>query len=167
MSGIPVLCFIAAKSGTGKTTFLEKLIQEMIIRGYEIGVIKSDVHCFEIDIPGKDSWRFAQAGAKATAIVGPDKFALIQKTDRKNDLEDVIPLIQGVDIIFVEGYKAASRPKIEVVRRERGTEVISDFENLVAVVTDVPELSVPVPCLDINDYRGAADLIIEKFLRKT
>ena len=165
MAEIPVVCFVAAKSGTGKTTFLEKLVREMTTRGYEIGVIKSDVHRFEIDIPGKDTWRLSQAGAKATAIIGPDKFALIRKTSEKKELEDVLPFIQGVDIIFVEGYKAANRPKVEIVRREKGAEVISSLDNLVAVITDVGELSVPVPLLDINDYQGTADLIIEKFLR--
>ncbi|NLO97716.1 MAG: molybdopterin-guanine dinucleotide biosynthesis protein B [Peptococcaceae bacterium] len=166
MADIPVICFVAAKSGTGKTTFLEKLIKEMVNRGYELGVVKSDAHNFEIDVPGKDSWRFAQAGAKATAIIGPDKYALIQKTDQKSDLEYVLPLIQDVDIIFVEGYKAANRPKIEIVRREMGTEIVSDLENLVAVVTDVKELQVPVPLLDINDCGEAADLIEDRFLSK-
>ncbi|NLL51486.1 MAG: molybdopterin-guanine dinucleotide biosynthesis protein B [Peptococcaceae bacterium] len=166
MADIPVICFVAAKSGTGKTTFLEKLIREMTSRGYELGVVKSDAHSFEIDVPGKDSWRFSQAGAKATAIIGPDKYALIQKTDSKRDLEDVLPLIQGVDIILVEGYKAANRPKIEIVRRERGTEIVSGLENLIAVVTDVKELKVPVPLLDINDYQGVADLIEDRFLTK-
>ncbi|MGI5901784.1 MAG: molybdopterin-guanine dinucleotide biosynthesis protein B [Desulfitobacteriia bacterium] len=164
MADVPVICFVAAKSGTGKTTFLEKLIREMTVRGYNIGVIKSDVHGFEMDVPGKDTWRFAQAGAKATAIIGPDKYALIQKTAQKKTLEDVTPLIQGVDIIFVEGYKAAQRPKIEVVRRELGTEVVSEVENLIAVLTDVEELSLPVPILNINDYQGVADLIINKYL---
>lgn len=164
MKEVPVICFVAAKSGTGKTTFLEKLITEMTIRGYRIGMIKSDVHSFEIDVPGKDTWRFAQAGAKTTAIIGPDKYAIIEKTESKKDLEDIVALIQGVDIIIVEGYKAANRPKIEVVRKERGSEVISSLDNLVAVITDVEELSVPVPILDINDVQGVADLIINKFL---
>jgi len=161
---VPVICFVAAKSGTGKTTFLEKLIREMTGRGYKIGMIKSDAHGFEIDVPGKDSWRFSQAGAKATAIIGPDKYAVIQKTENKKELEDIIPLIQDVDIIFVEGYKSAGRPKIEVVRKEKGTEVVTGLENLLAVITDVKELSVPVPVIDIEDYQSVADLIIRKFL---
>jgi len=164
MHDVPVICFVAAKSGTGKTTFLEKLIREMTDRGYQVGVIKSDAHNFEIDVPGKDSWRFSQAGAKATAIIGPDKYALIQKTENKHDLEAIIPLIKDVDIILVEGYKAAKRPKIEVIRREIGTEIISSLENLVAVLTDVEELAAPVPKLNINDSSGVADFIIKYYL---
>lgn len=161
---VPVICFVAAKSGTGKTTFLEKLIKEIVGRGYEVGTIKSDAHGFDIDKPGKDSWRFAQAGSKATAIIGPDKFALIQKTPSKKDLEEVVAMIEGVDIILVEGYKFSNRPRIEVVRSEMGTELVSPVEHLIAVITDVEGLSVPVPVLNINDVEGVADLIIEKYL---
>lgn len=81
MANIPLICIVAGQSETGKTTFMEKLIVELVKRGYEVGAVKSDAHGFEIDVPGKDSWRFAQAGAKSTAIIGPDKYAIIQKTE--------------------------------------------------------------------------------------
>ena len=70
MSNIPVICIVSAVSNTGKTTLMEKLIGEIVRRGYKVGAVKSDCHGFEMDVPGKDSWRFAQAGASATAIVG-------------------------------------------------------------------------------------------------
>ncbi|NLI93819.1 MAG: molybdopterin-guanine dinucleotide biosynthesis protein B [Peptococcaceae bacterium] len=164
MADVPVVCFVAGKSGTGKTTLLEKVIREMVGRGYEVGTIKSDTHGFEMDQPGKDTWRFAEAGAKATAIIGPGKYALIQKTQEKKDLDTVASFIQGVDIILVEGYKGADKPKIEVVRREKGTEIVSSRENLIAVVTDVEGLSIEVPVLNINDVEGVADLLIKKYL---
>ena len=162
---VPVICFVAEKSGTGKTTFLEKLIGEIVQRGYEVGAIKSDAHGFEMDKPGKDSYRFAQAGAKATAIIGPNKYALIQKTDTKKDLEDILPLIEGVDIIVVEGYKASTHPRIEVVRNIVGTNIISPPEYLIAIITDVVGLSTAVPVFGIDDVQGIADLIIQRFLQ--
>jgi molybdopterin-guanine dinucleotide biosynthesis protein B len=164
VNDVPVICFVAAKSGTGKTTFIEKLIREMTERGFKVGVIKSDAHRFDIDKPGKDSWRFTEAGARSTAIIGPDQYAVIQKTEAKKDIEDVIAMIEGVDIILVEGFKMSQRPRFEVVRRELGTDIVSPLENLLGVITDIHDLAVPVPLIDINDFQGVADLIIEKYL---
>lgn len=161
---IPIVCFVAARSGTGKTTFLEKLIKEIVSKGYDVGTIKSDAHGFEMDKPGKDSWRFAQAGSKATAIIGPDKFALIQKTTVKRDLEEVAALMEDVDIILVEGYKFSDRPRFEVVRSEMGTEIVSPLEHLMGIITDVKDLFVPVPIFDLNDVQGVAELIIHQYL---
>lgn len=164
MSKVPIINIVAARSGTGKTTFLENLIRELVGRGYRVGTIKSDVHGFEMDVPGKDTWRFTQAGAKATAIIGPTKFALIQETQQKKDLWEVADLIEDVDLILVEGYRQAVLPKIEIIRREKGTEVISSPEYLLAIVTDIQEISAAVPIFELDDYSGAADLIIAKFL---
>lgn len=164
MNNVPLVCIVSASSGTGKTTFMEKLIKEMTGRGYRVGTVKSDAHGFEMDVPGKDTWRFAQAGAKAAAIIGPAKFALIQQTDKKKDLEDVVRMIEDVDIILVEGYKMSSWPRIEVVRREKGNRPISPEEYLLAIVTDVDELEAGVPVLPLDAAGAAADLIVRNFL---
>jgi molybdopterin-guanine dinucleotide biosynthesis protein B len=164
MSVIPTICIVSAVSNTGKTTFMEKLISEMVQRGYKVGAVKSDCHGFEMDTPGKDSWRFGQAGAKATAVIGVDKYALIQKTEEKKELDEVIRLIEDVDIILVEGFKMTNKPKIEIVRQEKGIEIISRTEELIAVVTDVIKLAASVPIYSLGDYRGVADFIIEKYL---
>jgi len=161
---VPVICFVAARSGTGKTTFLEKLIREVVSRGYRVGAVKSDAHGFEIDKPGKDSWRFTQAGARSTAIIGPDKFALIQQTETKKELEQVVALMSDVDIILVEGYKFSDRPRIEIVRKELGTELVSPAEKLLAVITDVVVLPVSVLVFALDDVSGVADFLIAKYL---
>lgn len=164
MSKVPIISIVAARSGTGKTTFLEKLIRILTEQGYRIGVIKSDAHGFEIDVPGKDTWRFAQAGAKATAIIGPDKFALIHQTEGKKDLDEVAALIRDVDIILVEGYKTADKPRIEVVRGACGSEIISPPQYLLAVVTDVEGLTTSVPVFQLDDVRDTADFLVSRFL---
>ncbi|NLT96148.1 MAG: cyclic pyranopterin monophosphate synthase MoaC [Clostridia bacterium] len=164
MKKVPIVSIVAACSGMGKTTFLEKLIKEMVSRGIKVGTIKNDAHGFELDKPGKDSWRHAQAGAKATAIIGPDKYALIQTMAERADLEKVAAMLEDVDIILVEGNKKGTQPKIEVIRAEKGREVTVPEKDLVAVVTDIKDLAVDVPCFDINDYQGVADIIQEKFL---
>ncbi|MFA6808993.1 MAG: molybdopterin-guanine dinucleotide biosynthesis protein B [Eubacteriales bacterium] len=164
MNKVNTICFVAARSGTGKTTFLEKLIKEIAGRGYRVGVIKGDSHGFEMDVPGKDTWKFAQAGATATAIIGLDKYALIQSTDFKRELDHVVDIIENVDIILVEGFKESNKPKIEVVRREKGTNIISSMKELEAVITDVDELKVSVPKFGFEDVGGIADLIINKYI---
>ena len=167
MTAAPVVCFVAARSGTGKTTLLEKVVEEMTARGYSVGTIKSDSHGMQMDREGKDTWRFTQAGAKATAIIGPGGYALIQKTPDKEDLETVAAMLKNVDIILVEGYKGAGRPKIEVVRAEKGTDVVTDPRDLVAVVSDVgifPDLPGTVPVFGLDDYRNVAELIVKTYL---
>lgn len=163
MNMVPLVCIVSGRSGTGKTTFMEKLVEELVGRGYRIGAIKSDAHGFEIDVPGKDSWRFTKAGAKVTAIVGPNKFALVEETREKKSLDEVAALMQGVDLILVEGYKTAEKPRIEIVRAEKSREVVSSPEYLLAVVTDVTDLAVPVPKFSLDDYPGVADFIISQF----
>lgn len=146
---------------------MEKVIAEITARGYAVGTIKSDSHGIQMDREGKDTWRFTRAGALATAIIGRDTYALIQKTPRKEDLETVAAMLRGVDIILVEGYKGANRPKIEVVRSEKGTDVITDPRDLVAVVSDIgvfPGLPDTVPVFALDDYRNVAELIIETYL---
>src|SRR5512143_21431 len=93
---IPIVS-VVGKSDSGKTTLLEKLVKELTSRGYRIGTIKHDVHSFEIDHPGKDSWRHKQAGASATVISSPAKLALVVDTDHDHTLAEIRDrFIQGV-----------------------------------------------------------------------
>ncbi len=163
MNSVPIISIVASRSGTGKTTFLEKLIHELTERGYRVGTIKSDAHGFDMDVPGKDTWRFTQAGSKATAIIGPNKFALIQQTNEKKDLDEVAGMIQDVDLILVEGYKMAEKPRIEVIRQEISTQIVSPPQYLIAIVTDVEEIKAPVPIFNIEDHQSTAEFIISKY----
>jgi molybdopterin-guanine dinucleotide biosynthesis protein B len=90
---IPVIS-IVGRSNCGKTTYLEKLISEMKRRGYKVGIIKHDVHGFEIDQPGKDTWRHAQAGADVVCISSPQKMAMIKQVKQELSL-DVVVLYYG------------------------------------------------------------------------
>ena len=93
---------VVGKSGAGKTTYLEKLIPELKARGYRVGVIKHDVHDFDIDRPGKDSWRLAQAGSDCVVISGPRKLALISQRDEEATLQELAGLLKSVDIIITD-----------------------------------------------------------------
>lgn len=159
---IPIIS-IVGKSEVGKTTLLEKLITELKRRGYRVGTIKHDAHGFEIDKPGKDSWRHAQAGSDAVLISSPVKVALIKRVDRERTLDELLAYIGDVDLVLTEGYKSGDKPKIEVSRQSRGQELLCQEEELLALVTDQP-FDLDVPQFDFEDVAGLANLIEERFL---
>lgn len=166
----PPIVSIVAKSGTGKTTLLEKLIAELKRRGYRIGVVKHDAHRFEIDHEGKDSWRLARAGADTMVISSAEKLAMVKRysPDAEPSLaETVATYFPDVDIVLTEGFKKSAMPKIEVHRRERSQELLCRGEDhddrLIAVASD-SSLEIDVPLYDINDATGLCDLIIKQYL---
>lgn len=161
---IPIIS-VVGKSGVGKTTFLEKLIAELKRRGLRVAIIKHDVHGFEIDQPGKDSWRLAQAGSDSVVIASPQGLALIKRLDREMALGEIAALLTDVDIILTEGYKRGDAPKIEVSRRERGGGLLCTPDELVAIVSDQP-FDLDVPQFDLDDTGGVADLMEERFLTR-
>ncbi len=165
--GVNAVSFVAW-SGTGKTTLVEKVIRELKQRGYRVGAVKCDSHEFEIDVPGKDSYRMAAAGADAVLITSKSKLALIRKNNSLPEIGEVLQsYFHDVDIVLVEGYKTSNLPKIEIHRKELGKSLICvDGEmrlNLIAVVSDEP-LDVDVPLYDIEDISGITCFIVGKFL---
>ena len=159
MKKTPIICVVSAYSGMGKTTFMEKLILELLKRGMRIGAIKSDAHDFQFDVPGKDSWRFARAGAEATAVVSQNQYALLQKTFGKKSIDEIGAKFESTDLILAEGFKHEDKPRLEIVRKERGANIISRPELLIAVISDIPDLKCPVPVLGLDDISAAAELI--------
>ena len=162
---IPILS-IVGKSESGKTTLIEKLVPELVRRGYRIATIKHDVHGFEIDREGKDSWRHKQAGAHTVVISSPRKLALIRDVDHDAELPELRErYIRDVDLILTEGFKRNNQPKIEVFRQEVHQELLCRKEdNLVAIASN-RRFDVGVPCFDLNDAHGLVDLIEDHFLQ--
>jgi len=167
----PPIVSIVAKSGTGKTTLLEKLIGELKRRGYRVGAVKHDAHRIEIDREGKDSWRLTQAGADTMLITSPAKVALIKQN--RDGVEPSLPeaiaaYCGDLDIVLTEGFKKSSMPKIEVHRRERSARLLCRDEEhdpqLIAVASD-SSLDIDVPVYDINDATGLCDLIEQRYLK--
>jgi molybdopterin-guanine dinucleotide biosynthesis protein MobB len=157
-----------AKSGTGKTTLLEKVIAELIRSGWRVGVIKHDAHRFDIDHPGKDSHRLSTAGAATMLISSPEKLALVKKHAASQPIRKLIDTyFNDVDIVLTEGFKQSDLPKIEVHRSERSYSLICRGENhdptLIAIASDT-QLVTDVPLFDINDAAGIAGFIAARFL---
>ncbi len=158
-----------AKSGTGKTTLLEKVIAELKGRGYRVGVIKHDAHRFDIDHPGKDSYRLTAAGADTMLISSPEKLAVVRKHAASPPIEELLETYFGdVDIVLTEGFKKSGLPKIEVHRRERSATLLCRGEEhdptLLAVASD-EALELDVPVLDLNDPGAVAGFVERTLLR--
>ncbi len=161
---VPVIT-VVGRSGSGKTTLLEKLIPELSRRGYAVGTVKHHSHAgFDIDRPGKDSWRHARAGSRHVIVAAPDKIASYRLLERELELDEITAGVEGVDIILVEGYRQANRPTLEVVRAANSLELVGSAEQRFAVATDVP-LDVNVPQFGLEDIAAIADLIEALFLK--
>lgn len=157
---------IVGKSNVGKTTFLEKLVRELKARGYRVATIKHDCHGFDIDHPGKDTWRMAEAGSDVVVISSPNKMAMIKRTDHEFSLDELeAQIMGGVDIILTEGYKHGSKPKIEISRKAAGSQLICSKEELLAVVTD-QQFYIDVPFFGLDDACGMADYLVNHFLAR-
>ncbi len=162
---IPIIS-IVGKSDSGKTTLIEKLLPELTRRGYRVATVKHDMHGFEVDREGKDSWRHKQAGAHTVVISSPQKVALIRDVEKDLTLSEIRwRWIQDVDLILSEGYKTDIQPKIEVFRKEKHKKLLcTKKDNLIAVVSN-QKFRVGVPCFGLEDTRGLANFIEKGFLK--
>ena len=160
---LPPVVSIIAKSGTGKTTFIEKLIPELRRHGLRVGVLKHHSHPTPFDIPGKDTYRMAQAGAEVVVGASAVQTAVFIQQSGSEDLDATIArFLSDMDIVLTEGYKRGAYPKIEVHRAARSTELLCEPEELLLLVTDEP-LDLPVPQFDLDDARGVATWLIHYF----
>lgn len=160
---IPVVC-IVGDSGSGKTTLLEKLIREFKRRGCRIATVKHHAHPgFEVDHPGKDSYRHAQAGSDHVVIAAADKVASYRKVEREPTLDEILMGIQDVDLVLVEGYRGAGKPAIEIIRGDLGVHPMLEYTDLIAIASNVV-FDAPVPVFNMNDVQGIVDFIEGKFL---
>ncbi len=135
-----IVC-VSGKKGCGKTTLLEKLVAELLVRGVRVGVVKNDQHGFEMDQPGKDTWRLKRAGAAATMILGPGQVGLVMDVEPKPALEEAARRWFGnMDLVLAEGFSGSGAPKIEVFRPEAHDGLLLDAgQGLAAVATDAPD----------------------------
>lgn len=156
---------IAGYSGSGKTTLLEKVIPLLKQRGLRISVIKHAHHDFDIDRPGKDSFRHREAGAHEVMIASGHRWALMHELRQESEprLEELCARLSPCDLVLVEGYKFSSIPKMEVHRTETGHPLLHPNDaNIIAVATDSKAV-LPIPALDIDAPQQVADHILAYF----
>jgi len=157
----PVLSLVGY-SNSGKTTLMEKLVSGLTAQGLRIATIKHSHHQPEMDTPGKDSWRHKQAGASTSLLVGPEKMLMVSDVDEALNPQLLTErLFTDYDLVLVEGYASVPGPKIEVVRSERSQMLRCKPGELIAVATDISNLDVNVPLLDLNDTEEIMDYILQ------
>ncbi|MBR2521058.1 MAG: molybdopterin-guanine dinucleotide biosynthesis protein B [Oscillospiraceae bacterium] len=154
---IPVYSFVAY-SNTGKTTFLEKLVPVLKEKGLRTAVLKHDSHEFEVDMPGKDTWRMTRAGAEVTAICSSSHAAIME--NRQTEPERLLEKITDVDVILTEGCKHGPWKKIGLVRAANGKPLPEIEGEYFAVISDMP-LDMNVPVFSFDDPQGLARLIYD------
>ncbi len=165
----PVVSFVG-RSGTGKTTFLEKLLPRLVERGLRVLVIKHDVHRFDVDKPGKDSWRLTQAGAWRVLLTNREKMALMGATDGDVPLLTLVERYAGgADLVITEGFRQSSVPKFVVLRADAPEHLDphdAELSNVVAVVSDHPVDS-DLPLLPLDDVGPTLQFLVDHFLHAT
>jgi len=155
--------FVAASSNSGKTTLIEKVVRILKERGLRVAVIKHASKGFDIDRPGKDSWRFREAGADAVMLVGPDEMALIKKISREPVFAELEAMVKDFDVVIGEGFKKDKGNRIEIFRSGVSGErpLCMTDRSFLALVSDVP-FSVAIPRFDLNNAAAVADFITAK-----
>lgn len=152
----------AGYSGSGKTTLVEQLIPALKLRGQRVSVVKHAHHSFDIDHPGKDTWRHREAGAFEVLAASPKRLVLMREleTVAEHSVHDLIAQLRAdVDWVLVEGFKQSDLPKVEVWRRDHGKPLrFPDDPHIVAIATDNPDaLPVAADCI-VLDLNGADDV---------
>ncbi len=156
----PILSLVGY-SNSGKTTLMEKLVSGLVAKGLRIATIKHSHHQPEMDTPGKDSWRHKQAGASTSLLVGPEKMLMVSDVDEALNPQLLTDrLFSNYDLVLVEGYASVAGSKIEVVRAGRSQELRCNEGELLAVATDILDLNVAVPVLDLNHPDSVIDFIL-------
>jgi molybdopterin-guanine dinucleotide biosynthesis adapter protein len=154
---------IAGYSGSGKTTLLEKLIPELTAQGVRVSVIKHAHHGFDIDRPGKDSYRHREAGATEVLLSCNDRWALMHERRAAGEptLVELLSHLSPCDLVLIEGFKTEPVPKLEVFRPENNKPPIyPQRPDIVAVATNTP-LRTDLPCLPLDDAATIAAFVIE------
>lgn len=159
---------LAGWSGSGKTTLLVKLLPELAARGLRVSTVKHAHHAFDVDKPGKDSWRHREAGAVEVMVASAHRWALMHEHREPGapepSLDELLRHMSAVDLVLVEGFKRYPHPKLEVHRPALGKPLLCrDDPSVVAVATDAPlPADVSLPTLDLGDAGAVAAFIVER-----
>ena len=148
---------------SGKTGLMERLITEFTARGLTVSSIKHAHHSFDIDHPGRDSYRHRDAGARQVLLASRNRWALMHELRDEDEpsLGDLLEQLSPVDLVLIEGYKRDRHPKIEAHRKETGQPLIApEDETIVAVASDT-SVTIDRPVLDLNATASIANFIAQ------
>jgi molybdopterin-guanine dinucleotide biosynthesis protein B len=154
---------LAGWSGSGKTTLMTALIPELVARGVTVSTVKHAHHAFDVDRPGKDSWRHREAGAREVMVSSSRRWALMHELRGSPEpcLDALVQRMSPVDLLLVEGFKHHPHAKLEVYRPALGMPLLHpDDPYIVALASDESLPDVPLPCLPLGDAGRIADFIL-------
>jgi molybdopterin-guanine dinucleotide biosynthesis protein B len=152
----------AGFSGSGKTTLIEQLIPRLVEAGLRISLIKHAHHAFDIDKPGKDSYRHREAGCTEVLVTSDRRWVMMHelRNEAEPTLEEQVARFSPCDLVLVEGFKRAPIPKLEIHRPAHGRPFLyPEDPNIVAIASDAP-VDTSLPVLDINDPSAIAEFIM-------
>ncbi|HLP99331.1 MAG TPA: molybdopterin-guanine dinucleotide biosynthesis protein B [Sideroxyarcus sp.] len=158
------LLSIVGHSGSGKTTLIEKLIPELNRRGLRVATIKHAHHQVQLDTPGKDSWRYTQAGAALSMLVTSEGVQLVASQVGQCEPQQLAERFMGeADLVLAEGFSHAPGPKIEVLRRDCGKPPRCKIEEgLIAIVTDMDEVYPQLPHFGLGDVAAIVQFLLDR-----
>ena len=163
---VPPVVSIIGKPDCGKTTLLEKLIPELANQGYRVGTMKHHVHEFEMDKPGKDTWKHNQAGARVVALSAPSGLGVIRDTEYDSPIEELVQrYVYDVDIVFTEGYKQEAMPKIEVYRSNIAPEPLPGRNATWSAMVSETKVADDLPHFQPDKIPAIAAFIINTFIK--
>jgi molybdopterin-guanine dinucleotide biosynthesis adapter protein len=154
---------LAGWSGSGKTTLMTAVIPELLVRGVTVSTIKHAHHSFDVDQPGKDSWRHRQAGAREVLVTSQHRWALMHELRGAPEprLDELVRRMTPVDLLLVEGFKRHPHPKIEVYRPSVGKPMLHPGDPfVVAIASDEMLPDLPLPWLPLCDAGAVASFIL-------
>jgi molybdopterin-guanine dinucleotide biosynthesis adapter protein len=154
---------IVGWSGSGKTSLLVELLPLLRAAGLSVSTMKHAHHRFDVDKPGKDSFRHREAGASEVLVVTSSRWVLMHESrdEPEPSIESLIERMTPVDLLLIEGFKTHHHPKLEIHRQSEGKPLLHPEDpEIVAVATDVPLPGAAVPQLDLNDPQAIADFIL-------
>ena len=153
----------AGWSGSGKTTLVEKLIPRFVQRGLRVSLIKHAHHNFDVDTPGKDSYRHRQAGASEILVTSSRRWVLMHELRgaQEPSFDEQVRRFSPCDLLLVEGFKFAPIPKLEIWRKETGEALLHPNDpHIVAIAADT-KVETRLPQLDLNDDAAIAAFILK------
>ena len=147
---------------SGKTGLIERLVGDFISRGLSVSTVKHAHHTFDVDHPGRDSYRHRVAGAKEVLLVSKNRWAIMHelRDEDEPELSEILKKVEKVDLVIIEGFKRDRHPKIEAFREETGTSAIArEDESIVGVAADTSLTDLKIPVFDLNNTSEIADFI--------
>ncbi len=153
---------IVGYKNAGKTGLMERLVAEVTDRGISVSTLKHAHHSFDVDHPGKDSYRHRTAGAQQVLLASNTRWALMSelRSEKEPPLEDLLARLDPVDLVLIEGYKTGPHPKIEAHRAETGHPLLAPNDTMIRAVASDTKLDIDQPQFDLNNTKAIADFIL-------